>query len=91
MINFKLFLNVVMVKFLLAMDVLSFWRFSHEIPLEVALSILQKATLEQDKNAIFAKRLKRYVSIVFKLKRFPKMKLKNMQDIGGCRGIVKDQ
>jgi len=78
-------------KFLFAMDVLSFWRFSHEIPLEVALSILQKATLEQDKNAIFAKRLKRYVSIVFKLKRFPKMKLKNMQDIGGCRGIVKDQ
>lgn len=78
-------------KFSFAMDVLSFWRFSHEVPLEVALSILQKATLEQDKKAIFAKRLKRYVSIVFKLKRFPNMKLKNMQDIGGCRGIVKDQ
>jgi hypothetical protein len=53
--------------------------------------MLQEVTLKKDKNAIFAKRLKRYVSIVYKLRRFPSMKLKNMQDIGGCRGIVADK
>jgi len=71
-----------------AMDILSYWRFSHEIPLGKALEILRGTTLEIDSDAIFAKRLKRYPSIVNKLKRFRKMKLKNMQDIGGCRAIV---
>ncbi len=75
-------------KFNSAMDVLSYWRFQHEVPLEKALSILKKESTTKDKSAIFAKRLKRYVSIVAKLRRFPKMKLKNMQDIGGCRAIV---
>ncbi|WP_081678983.1 RelA/SpoT domain-containing protein [Methylobacter luteus] len=71
-----------------AMDILSYWRFSHEVPLGEALEILREITLKIDKTAIFAKRLKRYVSIVLKLKRFKQMKLKNMQDIGGCRAIV---
>ena len=71
-----------------AMDILSYWRFSHEKPLGEALKILQETTIKIDKNAIFAKRLKRYVSIVYKLRRFRKMKLKNMQDIGGCRAII---
>jgi len=78
-------------KFSFAMDVLSFWRFSHEEALEVAFTKLQTVALQQDKNAIFAKRLKRHASIVFKLKRFSSMKLKNIQDIGGCRCIVTDQ
>jgi ppGpp synthetase/RelA/SpoT-type nucleotidyltranferase len=71
-----------------AMDVLSYWRFQHEKPLETALTVLKKEVLKRDKPAIFAKRLKRHPSIVSKLRRFPKMKLKNMQDIGGCRAIV---
>lgn len=70
------------------MDVLSYWRFQHEEPLEYALTTLRDEALKRDKTAIFAKRLKRYVSIASKLRRFPKMKLKNMQDIGGCRAIV---
>ncbi|MGS0741233.1 RelA/SpoT domain-containing protein [Glaciimonas sp. GG7] len=74
-----------------AMDVLSYWRFSHEKPLDVAFNMLQKITNGIDKSAIFAKRLKRYVSIVSKLRRFDQMKLKNMQDIGGCRAIVKNE
>jgi ppGpp synthetase/RelA/SpoT-type nucleotidyltranferase len=78
-------------KFSFAMDVLSFWRFSHEEALEIAFTKLQTIALQQDKNAIFAKRLKRHASIVFKLKRFSSMKLKNIQDIGGCRCIVTDQ
>lgn len=71
-----------------AMDVLSYWRFSHEVPLGKAFELLQETTLKIDKGAIFAKRLKRYVSIVAKLRRFSDMKLKNMSDIGGCRVIV---
>lgn len=74
-----------------AMDVLSYWRFEHERPLEKALALLQEKTLEKDRKAIFAKRLKRYPSIVAKLKRFRQMKLKNMQDIGGCRAIVSSE
>lgn len=70
------------------MNVLSYWRFTHELPLEKALDLLKRVALEKDKDAIFAKRLKRYVSIYVKLRRFRKMKLKNMQDIGGCRAIV---
>lgn len=70
------------------MDILSYWRFSHEIPLENALDLLTNSALNKDKSAIFAKRLKRSFSIIMKLRRFRDMKLKNMQDIGGCRAIV---
>lgn len=75
-------------RFLDAMDVLSYWRFTHELPLDQAFNYLQSMTLQKDKTAIFAKRLKRHVSIVRKLIRFENMKLKNMQDIGGCRAVL---
>jgi ppGpp synthetase/RelA/SpoT-type nucleotidyltranferase len=71
-----------------ALEVLSYWRFSHEKPLENALKILREAATAKDKNAVFAKRLKRYRSIAGKLERFPDMSLKTMQDLGGCRAIV---
>jgi len=78
-------------KFLDAMDVLSYWRFTHIEPLEKAINLLQHISLKKDKNAIFAKRLKRHTSIVKKLLRFQRMKLKNMQDIGGCRVVLTNQ
>jgi ppGpp synthetase/RelA/SpoT-type nucleotidyltranferase len=71
-----------------AMDVWSFWRYSHEKPLGIAFSLIQKEGLAIDKKCIFAKRLKRYISIVNKLKRFESMNLRNVQDIGGCRIVV---
>ncbi len=74
-----------------AMDVLSYWRFSHERPLEIAFNLLQSVAQKKDKSTIFAKRLKRYASIVAKLRRYDKMKLKTMQDIGGCRAIVSNE
>lgn len=73
------------------LDILSYWRFAHEAPLAKALEIVIQETLKVDRSAIFAKRLKRYISIRNKLLRFEKMKLKNMQDIGGCRAIVANQ
>lgn len=69
-------------------DVLSYWRFSHDEPLEVAFQILQEVVSSRDRSAFFAKRLKRHVSIYNKLCRFQKMNLKNMQDVGGCRAVV---
>ncbi len=78
-------------KFSEALDIMSYWRFSHEVPLEKAFTLLQEISLKKDKKAIFAKRLKRHISIVRKLLRFEKMKLKNMQDIGGCRVVLSSQ
>ena len=71
-----------------ALDVLAYWRYSHEASLEHASSLLQSVATRKDPHAIFAKRPKRLISIFKKLVRFPKMELKNMQDIGGCRAIV---
>lgn len=76
------------IKFSKMMDILSYWRFTHEEPLEKAFELVQSSAKKFDKNTICAKRLKRHVSIVNKLRRFDYMKLKNMQDIGGCRAIV---
>lgn len=74
-----------------AMEVLSFWRSSHEKPLESAYTLLDKTSRVVDHNVIPAKRLKRTQSIVSKLKRMPGMKLKTIQDIGGCRAVVKSE
>ena len=73
------------------MDIVSYWRFCHETPLDEAFLLLKEVTLKKDKKSIFARRLKRYVSIYLKLVRFEKMNLKNMQDIGGCRAIVSNE
>lgn len=73
------------------LDVLSYWRSEHDIPLKCAFETVQKAALGKDRKAIFAKRLKRIASITKKLRRFDSMALRNMQDIGGCRAIVTNQ
>lgn len=78
-------------KFDKLVDVLSYWRSCHEKPLESALKIVESTVLKKDDKAIFAKRLKRYISIVRKLNRFKCMSLKNMQDIGGCRAIISNE
>lgn len=80
-------------EFRAAMSVLSYWRFLHEEPMNKAHDLLERICLKADKDVILAKRLKRHVSIVGKLRRFQEqnMKLKNMQDIGGCRAILKSE
>lgn len=71
-----------------SMQVLSNWRSSHVNSLKVMLNSLQNACDKIDKKHIVVARLKRTPSIVSKLKRFDKMKLRNMQDIAGCRAIL---
>ena len=73
------------------LEVLSYWRFTHETPLGEAIELLEKSSLNHDKDAIFAKRLKRAVSILRKLLRYQSMSLKTMQDIGGCRAVFSNE
>lgn len=75
-------------KFAEAMDVLSNWRSSHISPLGKAVKNLEYKTNEIDKSGIIVHRLKRTPSIITKLRRFETMKLRNMQDIAGCRAIL---
>ncbi len=74
-----------------AMNILSYWRSCHEKPLEEAYALLNHSVDKIERKAVTAKRLKRTPSIVLKLKRFETMKLRSMQDIGGCRAIVSSE
>lgn len=74
-----------------AMEILSYWRTCHEEPLTRAVALLRVSAQKFDNKALVAKRLKRTPSIISKLQRFPGMKLRNMQDIGGCRAILSNE
>lgn len=71
-----------------SMKVLSYWRSSHEGTLNKMTSELESVSRGVDKKSIVVKRLKRTASIEKKLKRFSRMKLRNIQDIAGCRSIL---
>jgi ppGpp synthetase/RelA/SpoT-type nucleotidyltranferase len=72
-----------------AMDILSNWRSVHAYPMHAILIFLRRKASILDRNAVVVQRLKRTPSIVGKLYRFGTMKLHRMQDIGGCRAVVK--
>jgi len=71
-----------------SMAALSYWRATHEMPLEEAYALLGACAEKISVKVVLAKRLKRAPSIISKLRRFDGMKLRNMQDIGGCRAIL---
>ena len=78
-----------------AMNILSDWRAKHHYPLHVFQTRLRNASRDYDKKSIVVQRLKRTSSILKKLNRpysgrKPTMKLAQMQDIAGCRAIVKN-
>ena len=70
------------------MNVLTDWRDSHITALDICENFLKSKVYSTDSAAFIAKRIKRTESIVKKLKRFNKMSLKNMQDIGGIRIVL---
>ena len=74
-----------------AMDVLSYWRSCHEVPLTQAVRLLAETAKKYDDKVVVAKRLKRTPSILNKLRRFKGMTLRSMQDIEGCRAIVANE
>jgi hypothetical protein len=69
--------------------VMNNWRACHAYPMNIIQMNLRRACARVDSTAIVAQRTKRMTSIVIKLVRRPNMKLTQMQDIGGCRGVVK--
>ena len=72
----------------IALDILNNWRSAHALPLNVIQTRLRKYAKQVCTKPLIAQRLKRTPSIILKLKRFEKMKLDRMQDIGGCRAVV---
>ena len=68
-----------------AVEVVSQWRASHARPLNTFRMNLRRRV---GNRGIVAQRLKRLPSIVSKLERLPRIRLSDMQDIGGCRAIV---
>lgn len=77
-------------EYLTALNIINNWRSSHAFPLTTVQTFLRSKASKIDRNALIAQRLKRVPSILGKLKRFDKMRLHRMQDIGGCRAVVSD-
>jgi len=73
-----------------SLGIINNWRSSHAFPLNALHVTLRGRAKKVDANVLTAQRLKRLSSIEAKLRRFPEMKLTQMQDIGGCRAVVKD-
>jgi ppGpp synthetase/RelA/SpoT-type nucleotidyltranferase len=71
-----------------ALDIINNFRSIHGHPLNTFQTTLRIKGRHIDKNIIVAQRIKRLSSIELKLQRFPTMTLSQMQDIGGCRGVV---
>ena len=72
-----------------ALDIAGNWRSSHGYPLHVMYQCLQRAAREVDSRALVSKRQKRMPSIIAKLRREETMQLTQMQDLGGCRAMVR--
>jgi hypothetical protein len=72
-----------------AVVIINHWRACHAYPLNALQVNLRRAATKFDESALIAQRTKRLVSIGTKLLRRRDMKLTQMQDIGGCRAVVK--
>lgn len=72
-----------------ALEIINNWRSCHGYPLNTFQVNLRNSARSVDQSALIAQRTKRLTSIAAKLARFPNMKLTQMQDIGGCRAVVK--
>lgn len=71
-----------------AVEVFNNWRAAHAYPVNTFQVTLRKHVRRLDQSALVAQRLKRAISILNKLDRFPTMKLARMQDIGGIRAVL---
>jgi len=73
-----------------ALDIAGNWRASHGYPLNMIFESLRRRAKKIDERALVASRSKRLPSVALKLQRFPKMKLSQMQDLGGCRAVLRN-
>lgn len=74
---------------LATVDVIRTWRHAHAYPLQKASANL-RSYARNVPDAQVSQRLKKFSTIVDKLSRFERMKLSRMEDIGGCRVVVRN-
>ena len=72
-----------------AIDIINNWRSSHAFPLNTFQMYLRGKTRQVDKHGLVAQRIKRLSAIELKLRLIPNLRLTQMQDIGGCRAVVR--
>ncbi len=65
------------------------WRSSHAFPLNTMQINLREKSKQIDSQSMVAQRIKRRSSIESKLRRFGWLNLSKMQDLGGCRAVVR--
>jgi ppGpp synthetase/RelA/SpoT-type nucleotidyltranferase len=74
-----------------AIEVINNWRTCHAYPLSIVkMTLLDRAKTSVNPNVLVAQRIKRLSSIALKLQQNPSMRLSRMQDIGGCRAVLKN-
>jgi hypothetical protein len=73
-----------------ALEVIDNWRACHGFPLQSIKMTLLKRAKSVSPSALIAQRLKRLHSISVKLQDNPNMKLSQMQDMGGCRAVLRN-
>ena len=73
-----------------ALTVINNWRTSHNFPLNTFQRRLRDIAKRINPDSLIAQRIKRFASIKLKLQLQPNMKMSQMQDLGGCRAIMKD-
>jgi len=71
------------------LNVINNWRACHSYPLLSMRMTLTTRARKVDSRVIVAQRLKRLWSIQLKLERNENMALSQMQDIGGCRAVLR--
>ena len=72
-----------------ALTIVNNWRSSHAFPLNTMQMNLRTKSKRLDSKSLVAQRIKRRSSIESKLLRFGWLSLFAMQDLGGCRAVVK--
>lgn len=72
-----------------ARSVLSNYRLAHAFPLNAVTVTVKSRALDVNPDAVVAQRHKRLPTILDKLKRHPSMSVTTMQDLGGCRVVLK--
>ena len=75
-----------------ALQIINNWRACHNLPLVFIRLGLTRIAKQVDPNCLIAQRIKRLPAIRLKLEllRRRSLKLSAMQDIGGCRAVVKN-
>ncbi len=73
-----------------AAEIIGNWRAAHAYPLNAIQLLLRYAAAKSvSEKALISQRVKRMSSIALKLKLIPTLKLSQMQDVGGCRAVVR--